>query len=44
MTRATTGTTPYRVTLETRGHILLIRIEREDRRNAVDPHMTAALD
>lgn len=32
------------MTLEVQGRILLIRMEREDKRNAVDPHMTAALD
>lgn len=44
MTTETTAAAPHRVSLETRGHILLIRMEREAKRNAVDGHMTAALD
>lgn len=39
-----TTAAPHRVSLETRGHILVIRMERQNKRNTVDPHMTAALD
>jgi enoyl-CoA hydratase/carnithine racemase len=34
----------HRVAVERRGHVLLIRMERADKRNAVDAAMTAALD
>lgn len=36
-------TTEHRVTTERRGHVLLIRMERPAKRNAVDAAMTAAL-
>ncbi|GAY09132.1 enoyl-CoA hydratase-related protein [Pseudonocardia sp. N23] len=36
--------TEHRVTTERRGHVLLIRMERPAKRNAVDAAMTAALD
>lgn len=40
----TNTTPPARVRLERRGHILIIRMERASKRNAIDSHMTAALD
>lgn len=39
-----TETTGHRVTTERRGHVLLIRMDRIAKRNAVDAAMTAALD
>ncbi|MFD5128888.1 enoyl-CoA hydratase-related protein [Streptomyces olindensis] len=33
-----------RVTMERRGHVLVIRMRRTAKRNAIDPDMTAALD
>lgn len=44
MQEEATGATPHRVALERRGHILIIRMERENKRNAVDPPLTTALD
>ncbi|MFE7202689.1 enoyl-CoA hydratase-related protein [Pseudonocardia alni] len=40
----TDGMTGTRVTTERRGHVLLIRMTRPDKRNAVDAAMTAGLD
>lgn len=40
----TQTTPPQRVLLERRDHVLLIRMDREEKRNAVDSHMTAAID
>ncbi|AEA24650.1 enoyl-CoA hydratase-related protein [Pseudonocardia benzenivorans] len=40
----TAPATPHRVTTERRGHVLLVRMERPAKRNAVDAAMTAALD
>ena len=33
-----------RVSLEQRGHVLIIRMERDRKRNAIDSHMTQSLD
>lgn len=45
MSDAHTDTTaPERVSLERRSHVLIIRMERAGKRNAIDSHMTAALD
>lgn len=39
-----TDTTAGRVKTERRGHVLIVRMRRSDKRNAVDAAMTAALD